>query len=76
MFESLDVPVFHDADVVIAGAGPAGIGAAIASAMQGRKTVLLEPVSYTHLGYRRFQLGDGKFPLTYHPITLIARKKA
>ena len=42
MFESLDVPVFHDADVVIAGAGPAGIGAAIASAMQGRKTVLLE----------------------------------
>ena len=27
-------------------------------------------------GYRRFQLGDGKFPLTYHPITLIARKKA
>ena len=42
MFESLDVPVFCDADVVIAGAGPAGIGAAIASAMQGRKTVLLE----------------------------------
>lgn len=27
-------------------------------------------------GYRRFQTGNGKFPLTYHPITLIARKKA
>lgn len=42
MFESIDVSVFYDADVVVAGGGPAGIAAAIAAAMQGKRTVLLE----------------------------------
>ncbi|MBC2603789.1 FAD-dependent oxidoreductase [Puniceicoccus vermicola] len=37
-----DVPVARDADVVVCGAGPAGVAAAIASAASGAKTVLIE----------------------------------
>ncbi len=69
MFESLNVPVFCDADVVVAGGGPAGIGAAIASAKLGKKTVLLEQtgsaggMSTGGLIPVILHQGDGKRPL-------------
>ena len=37
-----EIPQFRSADVVVVGGGPAGFAAAIASARQGAKTVLLE----------------------------------
>ena len=43
------IPVTDRVDVLVAGGGPAGIGAAVAAARQGCKTMLIEPVSYTHL---------------------------
>ncbi len=43
-----DVQVIYEADVVVVGGGPAGIGAAISAARGGAKTVLVE--RYGHLG--------------------------
>ncbi|MFN8034945.1 MAG: FAD-dependent oxidoreductase [Acidimicrobiia bacterium] len=37
-----DVPVLAEADVVVAGGGPAGLGAAVAAARMGARTVLCE----------------------------------
>ncbi len=37
-----DIPVIGEVDVVVVGGGPAGIGAAIASARNGAKTILIE----------------------------------
>ncbi len=42
MFHSLDVPCFEEAEIVIAGGGPAGIAAALAASRLGKKTILLE----------------------------------
>jgi len=39
---AMDVPVAEEADVVVCGAGPAGVAAAIAAARAGAKTRLLE----------------------------------
>ena len=42
MFESLDLPVLFETEVVVAGGGPAGIAAALAAARLGKRVVLLE----------------------------------
>lgn len=39
------IPVAHEVDVLVAGGGPAGIGAAIAAARNGAKTMLIEHFS-------------------------------
>jgi len=46
--QATDIAVFHEADVVVVGGGPAGIGAAVAAARAGADTVLVE--RYGHLG--------------------------
>jgi hypothetical protein len=46
--EARQIKVCREADVVVVGGGPGGIGSAIASARSGAKTVLIE--RYGHLG--------------------------
>jgi len=43
---SADVPVLGDYDVAVFGAGPAGVGAAIAAARAGKKTILVEHYNF------------------------------
>ena len=43
-----EIEVVREADVVVVGGGPGGIGAAVAAARNGAKTVLIE--RYGHLG--------------------------
>ncbi|MBI4979655.1 MAG: FAD-dependent oxidoreductase [Spirochaetes bacterium] len=39
---SKDIPVLYHADIVVCGAGPAGIGAAVFAARSGKKVVIIE----------------------------------
>jgi ribulose 1,5-bisphosphate synthetase/thiazole synthase len=43
-----DTRVYREADVVVVGGGPGGVGAALAAARNGMDTVLVE--RYGHLG--------------------------
>ena len=43
---SQDIPVLGDYDVCVVGAGPGGVGAAVAAARAGKRTILVE-----HYGY-------------------------
>ena len=42
MIPELDLPVLAEAEVAVAGAGPAGVAAALAAAWSGARVVLLE----------------------------------
>ena len=41
-----DIPVVAETEILVAGAGPAGIGAAIAAARCGAKVMLVEKCGY------------------------------
>ena len=43
---STEVPIFANVDVVVAGGGPAGIGAALAAARNGSSVLLIEQRGY------------------------------
>ncbi|MGZ6930782.1 MAG: FAD-dependent oxidoreductase [Acidimicrobiia bacterium] len=45
-FAARDLPVLADADVVVAGGGPAGLGAALAAARAGARVVLVERMGF------------------------------
>ena len=74
------VPVVEDADVLVAGSGPAGIAAALAAAREGAKTVLVE--RYGYLGgmitgahvVAVIGAGDGRIPLA-RGVTLEIRER-
>jgi hypothetical protein len=44
--EEIDIPVLHDVDVIVVGGGPGGIGAAVAAARLGARTLLLEQYGF------------------------------
>ena len=41
-----DIPIIAETDVLVAGAGPAGIGAALSAARCGAKVMLIEKCGY------------------------------
>lgn len=43
---SRDLPVAHEADVIVVGGGPGGIGAAVLAARAGARTILVERYGY------------------------------
>lgn len=55
------VPVFEEADVIVVGGGPAGIGAALAAARNGAKTILIE--KFGALGGMQTQAMSSTFSL-------------
>ncbi len=44
--QQADIPVLHEMDVIVVGAGPGGIGAAVAAARQGASTLLCEQYGF------------------------------
>ena len=44
------LPVFDEVDILVVGAGPAGIGAAISAARSGAKTMLFDQNGYVRTG--------------------------
>ncbi|MBN1382751.1 MAG: FAD-dependent oxidoreductase [Deltaproteobacteria bacterium] len=55
------VPVFEEADVIVVGGGPAGIGAALAAARNGAKTIVIE--KFGALGGMQTQAMSSTFSL-------------
>ncbi len=55
------VPVFAEADVIVVGGGPAGIGAALAAARNGAKTIVIE--KFGALGGMQSQAMSSTFSL-------------
>ncbi|HEY5523014.1 MAG TPA: FAD-dependent oxidoreductase [Desulfuromonadaceae bacterium] len=55
------VPVFEEADVIVVGGGPAGIGAALAAASNGAKTIVIE--KFGALGGMQTQAMSSTFSL-------------
>lgn len=53
----------NDVDVVVVGAGPAGIATATALAMKGRRVVVLEREKFP-----RYHIGESLIPFTYQPL--------
>lgn len=64
---SFEVPVVRDVDVLVVGAGPAGVGAAIGAAQQGMRTLLTE--HYGFLGGAHASGEIGTFCGLYHNTT-------
>lgn len=56
-----ETPVLYDMDVVVVGGGPAGIGAALAAARNGAKTILIE--QFGSLGGMQTQSMSSSFTL-------------
>ncbi|HEX9976988.1 MAG TPA: FAD-dependent oxidoreductase [Dehalococcoidales bacterium] len=54
-----ETPVFTEADVIVVGGGPGGIGAALAAARNGAKTILIE--RYAFLGGMQTQCFNPSF---------------
>jgi hypothetical protein len=44
--EQRDIPVLHDVDVIVVGGGPGGLGAAVAAARLGARTLLCEQYGF------------------------------
>jgi len=43
---SKDIPLIHEAEVIVVGGGPGGIGAAVMAAREGARTILIERHGY------------------------------
>jgi len=60
------IPVLDEADVIVVGGGPAGIGAALSAAQNGAKTILLE--QFGSLGGMQTQCFQASFSFIDHEI--------
>jgi ribulose 1,5-bisphosphate synthetase/thiazole synthase len=63
-----DIPVIHEAEVLVVGSGPGGLAAALASARAGAQTTLVE--RYGCFGGNITQVGVEGFAWYRHPATI------